>query len=421
MKKMAITINSKRSVKPVFFSLIVMFFTIDQKENFSSIITKKWIKLCVYFGKFTSKRTMNELLYQIALTKIPSVGAVTARNLVSYCGNAQYVFTTSKKELLKIPNVGERIADHILRKEVLQEAEKELQFIEKEQIKTFFYLDKNYPTRLKHYADSPVLLYFKGTSDLNHLRIVGVVGTRQPTPQGLALCEEIIEDLKKYNVLILSGLAYGIDGAAHRKAVELDIPTIGVLGHGFQTIYPPQHRTLAAKMTFNGGLLTEFPSGTQPDRERFPMRNRIIAGLCDALVVIETAIRGGSMITAYMANEYNKDVFAVPGKVKDKLSQGCNHLIKTHKAMLLENAADIAYVMRWEETDAPKLIQQQLFVELEPQEKIIVNLLQETTEVGIDRLTYELQLPGSEMASLLLHLEFKGIVKSLPGKRYTLV
>lgn len=364
---------------------------------------------------------MDELLYQIALTKIPLVGAVTARNLVSYCGSAQQVFSTKKRDLLKIPSVGERIAENVLNAEVLKEAEAELQFIEKERVQTFFYLDKNYPERLKHYADSPVVLYYKGNADLNHARIVGIVGTRQPTPQGIAMCEEIVEGLKTYNVLILSGLAYGIDGTAHRKSVELDIPTIGVLGHGFQTIYPPQHRTLAAKMTFNGGLLTEFPSDTKPDREHFPMRNRIIAGMCDALIVIETAIRGGSMISAYMANEYNKDVFAVPGKVKDKLSQGCNHLIKTHKASLLESAADIAYVMRWEETDAPKLIQHQLFVELEPQEKIIVDLLQQSAEASIDKLTYETQLSGSEMASLLLNLEFKGMVKSLPGKRYTLI
>lgn len=364
---------------------------------------------------------MDELLYQIALTKIPLVGAVTARNLVSYCGNARSVFSASKKQLLKIPNVGERIAENIIQTGILQEAEKELQFIEKERIQTFFYLDQNYPDRLKHYADSPVLIYYKGTSDLNHTRIVGIVGTRQPTPQGVGICEEIVEGLKPYNVLILSGLAYGIDSAAHRKSVELDIPTIGVLGHGFQTIYPAQHRTLAAKMTFNGGLLTEFPSNTLPDREHFPMRNRIIAGMCDALVVIETAIRGGSMITAYMANEYNKDVFAIPGKVKDKLSQGCNHLIKTHKALLLESADDIAYVMRWEENDAPKLIQHQLFVELEPLEKIIVDLLQQSTEIGIDKLTYETRLSGSEMASLLLNLEFKGVIKSLPGKRYTLM
>ncbi len=364
---------------------------------------------------------MDELLYPIALTKIPLVGAVTARTLVSYCGSAQAVFATKKRELMKIPGIGERIADQILNADVLKEAAVELRFIEKEKVQAFFYLDKNYPERLKHHADSPIVLYYKGTADLNAARIVGIVGTRQPTPQGIAICEEIVEGLKSYNVIILSGLAYGIDGTAHRKCVELNMPTVGVLGHGFQMIYPAQHRTLAAKMTFNGGLLTEFSSNTLPDREHFPMRNRIIAGLSDALIVIETALKGGSMISAHIANEYNKDVFAVPGRLKDKFSHGCNHLIKTHKALLLESAADIGYVMRWEESDAPKLIQHQLFVELNPQEKIIVDLLRQAAEASIDKLTYETQVPGSEMAAVLLNLEFKGIVKALPGKRYTLV
>jgi DNA processing protein len=221
--------------------------------------------------------------------------------------------------------------------------------------------------------------------------------------------------------LILSGLAYGIDVAAHRKSVELGIPTVGALGHGFKTIYPPQHRTVAERMCDNGGLLTEFSSDTKPDREHFPMRNKIIAGLCDALVVIETGIRGGSMITAHLANEYNKDVFAVPGRLTDKYSQGCNHLIKTHKAALLETAADIAYLLRWEEQVTPKLIQRQLFVELSSEEKLVVNLLGQYPEANVDRLLYETQVSGSELAATLLELEFKGVVKALPGKRYTLL
>lgn len=364
---------------------------------------------------------MNDLLYQIALTQIPMVGAITARNLVSYCGSPAGVFTAKKKDLLRIPGIGERIATSILESDVLKAAEKELHFVEKNQIQVYFYLDAAYPEKLKPYADSPIVLYCKGNADLNSLRVVGIVGTRQPTPQGVAFCEELVEGLKPYNVLILSGLAYGIDIASHRKSLELGMPTIATLGHGFQTIYPPQHRSIAERMCENGGLLTEFPSNTKPDREHFPMRNRIIAGLCDALVVIETGVRGGSMITAHMANEYNKDVFAVPGRVQDKHSQGCNHLIKTHKAALLESAADLAYVMRWEAQQAPKLIQHQLFVELTQEEKIVVNLLHQFSELHVDKLLYELQLTGSEMAALLLELEFKGMIKSLPGKRYALI
>lgn len=364
---------------------------------------------------------MNDLLYQIALTRIPLVGAITARTLVSYCGGAEAVFKAKKKDLLKIPGIGERIAANVLESNALHEAERELQFVERNKIRVLFYLDEAYPEKLKNYADSPILLFYKGNADLNILRVVGIVGTRQPTPQGVAFCEELVQNLKSYNVLILSGLAYGIDITAHRKSVEMEIPTVAALGHGFQTIYPPQHRSIAERMCENGGLLTEFPSNTLPDREHFPMRNKIIAGLCDALVVIETAIRGGSMITAHMANEYNKDVFAVPGRVLDKNSQGCNHLIKTHKAALLESATDLAYVMRWEEEQAPKLIQRQLFVELNAEEKIVVNLLHQNAEVHVDKLLYEMQLTGSEMAALLLELEFKGIIKSLPGKRYTLI
>lgn len=364
---------------------------------------------------------MNELLYKIAITRIPLVGAVTAKTLISYCGSVEAVFAAKKRELMKIPNIGARIAGNIIARDFLKEAEAELEFIEQHRIRPIFYLDDAYPERLRHYHDSPVMLYFKGNADLNAHRTVGIVGTRQPSPQGVAVCEELIEGLKPYNILLISGLAYGIDIAAHRKCLELDVPTLGILGHGFATMYPPSHRSIAEKMTENGGLITEYPSDTKPDKENFPMRNRIIAGLCDALVVVETAAKGGSMITAHMANEYNKDVFAVPGRVKDKLSQGCNHLIKTHKALLLESADDIAYIMRWDELDARKLIQQQLFVELNDAEKIIVNLLNQSPEASIDKLIVETNFAGSEMASLLLNLEFKGIVRSLPGKRYTLI
>lgn len=364
---------------------------------------------------------MEDILYKIAITQIPKVGAVTAKNLVSYCGGVAAVFQTSRRELMRVPGVGERIADNILRGDYLERAEQELNFIEKNDIQPIFYLDAAYPERLRHYNDSPIMLYCRGDLDLNAKRTVGIVGTRMPSPQGVAICEELVERLKPYGATIISGLAYGIDIAAHRKSVEQGISTIGILGHGLQTIYPPSHRSIAERMMVNGGVITEFPSDTKPDRENFPMRNRIIAGLCDAIIVVETAKKGGSMITAHMANEYNKDVFAVPGRLKDKNSLGCNHLIKTHKALLLESAADIAYILRWEELDQQKEIQQQLFVELSDAEKIIVNLLNQSEEASIDKLLVETKIVGSELASLLLNLEFKGVVKSLPGKRYTLI
>ncbi len=364
---------------------------------------------------------MDDILYKIALTKIPLVGAITAKSLVSYCGSAQAVFEAGKKELIKIPGIGPAAAKHILSKNALQEAELELFFVEKHAIQPLFFLDDNYPNRLKRHYDCPIILYYKGSASLNHPRIVGVVGTRKPTVRGKLNCERLIEDLKDYDPLVISGLAFGIDIAAHRKSVEKEIETVGVLGHGLQRIYPHEHRSIAYQMVERGGLLTEFGSDQGPEREHFPMRNRIIAGLCDALVVVETNRKGGSMITAEIATNYNKDVFAFPGRVNDSRSRGCNHLIKTHKAAMIERAHDIAYVMRWEEQDRKKQIQSRLFHELSKSELAIVRVIQEREEVSIDRLAGSLSLSSSEMASLLLTLECKGVVKTLPGKRYILV
>ncbi len=364
---------------------------------------------------------MEDLLYKIALTRIPTVGAVTARTLVSYCGSPAAVFQAKKRELLKIPGIGEQTAVRILATNALKEAEREWQFLQRYGVHPYFYLDEGYPERLRHYHDSPVVLYCKGNPDLNAPRTIGIVGTRQPTAHGLAICEEIVADLNVYNVQIISGLAYGVDVAAHRKCIEIGIPTLGILGHGLHTIYPPAHRSIAEKMCAQaGGLLTEFPHDTKPDRENFPMRNRIIAGLCDALIVIETAEKGGSMITAHLANEYNKDVFAVPGRLRDPLSQGCNRLIKTHKAALLESAADLAYIMRWDGASVEKNIQPRLFVELTNAEEKIVTLLQQSAEMSIDHIMVSAGFSGSQVAALLLDLEFKGLIRALPGKRYTL-
>jgi DNA processing protein len=362
-----------------------------------------------------------DLLYKIAITKIAKVGPVTARNLISYCGGVKAVFGAKKKDLLKIPGIGEFTISNLFDKNVLNDAEKELKYIEKNNVQTLFFLDKNYPQRLKHFQDSPVLMYYKGTVDLNFPRIISIVGTRTPTTAGKAVCEEIVEGLSIYNVLIVSGLAYGVDIVAHQKSLDFKVPTIGVLGHGLSQIYPPKHKKIANQMVENGGLLTEFSSEVSIEREHFPMRNRIIAGMCDALIVIETAQKGGSMISAHMANNYSKDVFAVPGRLKDKFSQGCNHLIKTHKASLIESADDIAYIMRWDKKSNNKSVQKSLFIELSEKERQIVDLLQNVDDLGIDKLSKITQLNSSKMAELMLDLEFKGIVKTLPGKRYVLV
>jgi DNA processing protein len=364
---------------------------------------------------------MSELLYRIALTKIPKVGAVIAKTLISHCGSAEAVFKSSKKSLLKIPSIGEAIADSLLNQNVLTWAEKEYEYIQKNNINVLFHTDETYPQRLRDKNDCPVLLYYKGTADLNHSRIISIVGTRKPTAYGTRLCEEITEGLAQRNVLIVSGLAFGIDITAHRKCLEMSAPTIGIMGNGLQRIYPTEHREYARRMLENGGLLTEYPSDTDPDKMNFPMRNRIIAGMCDALLVVETAQQGGSMITAHMALAYGKEIFALPGRAGEKMAQGGNYLIKNNKATLVETAEDIAQSLLWQGEAAPKAYQLPLFPELTESEQIVVNILRNTEGgVLIDALSHQTQLSHSRIAATLLDLEFKGLVKSLPGKRYSL-
>jgi len=251
--------------------------------------------------------------------------------------------------------------------------------------------------------------------------MIAIVGTRKPSVQGRVTCEELVKGLEKYKAVVISGLAYGIDITAHKKCVDMGMPTIGVMGHGISTIYPMAHQKVANRMVENGGLLTEFTQDTKPEREFFPMRNRIIAGMCDALIVVETASKGGSMISAHMANDYSKDVFAVPGRLKDEMSAGCNHLIKTHKAALLESVDDIAYVLRWDKPKQQTGIQQSMFAQLSEKEQQIIDLLKSVESLSIDKLCYETKINSGEMASLLLDLEFKGLIKPKPGKQFVLV
>lgn len=365
----------------------------------------------------------DQLHFQIALTLAPQVGAVTAKTLVSYCGSAAAVFRSSRRELLKIPGIGPAVVDGLLGAEPLQMAEKELLFLEQHGVEALFYTDERYPVRLRQNSDCPALIFFKGSSTdlLNANRVVAIVGTRQPTEYGKALCEELVEGLQAYGVVVVSGLAYGVDITAHRKASSLGVPNIGVLGHGLGSIYPSQHRSAALKMIENGGLLTEYTHNTGPDREHFPMRNRIIAGLCDALLVVETAEAGGSMISAELAAQYARDIFALPGRIRDPKSAGCNLLIKTQRARLLESAADLANAMRWQETGRQRATQVQLFLDLNPAESRLVAFIRQKPEIPIDELTQAAQLPPGELASLLLGLEFKGVVRTLPGKRYVLL
>jgi DNA processing protein len=362
----------------------------------------------------------DSLLHQIALTLVPQVGAITAKTLVSYCGSAEAVFQAPKKDLLRIPGIGPAVVNSLRSTAPLTQAERELLVIDQYRIDAVFYTNPQYPARLRQCPDCPAILFFKGSSTqlLSAERIVGIVGTRAPTEYGKAICEELVEGLQPYNVVVVSGLAYGIDITAHRKATTLDIPNIGVLGHGLGSIYPNQHRNTAQRMVEHGGLLTEYTSATQPDREHFPMRNRIIAGLCDAIIVMETAASGGSMITAELAKQYARDIFAVPGRVRDAKSAGCNLLIKHDMAHLAESAEDIAECMRWEEAGKQHPVQARLFPDLSPAETDILNLIRTQPEIPIDELAAEARVPAGELATHLLTLEFKGVIRTLPGKRY---
>jgi DNA processing protein len=363
----------------------------------------------------------SSLLYQIALNRIPQVGMVTARQLIAFCGGAREVFHAKRQDLLKIPGVGPGIVEAILSKEALLEAEKELHFITRNHIQTLFYTDPLFPSRLKNLRDAPIMLYFKG-SDVRLLdapRMLAVVGTRKITEQGVAICESIVEGLKPYEVVLVSGLAYGVDITAHRKACLLGVPNIGVLGHGLGSIYPAAHKSTAARMLENGGLLTEYMHNEGPDREHFPMRNRIISGLCDALLVVETGATGGSMISVEFALKHHLEVFAVPGRPTDPQSSGCNQLIKSNRARLIVSAADIVEVMNWDVAGSPRGVQGRLFEELSEEEARIMDAVRSTPKIGIDDLGSAVSLQAGELASIILQLEFRGLLRTFPGKRYS--
>ncbi|HTD99515.1 MAG TPA: DNA-processing protein DprA [Mucilaginibacter sp.] len=363
------------------------------------------------------------LLHQLALTFIKDIGPVKARSLLMHFGDAEKVFKSSKEKLLHVPGIGEKTFNGINLAAALFKAEEELHFIEKNDVKVIFYTDPAYPKRLKNCIDAPVLLYAKGNFNLNPPHVISIVGTRNATDYGKQLCRQLVEELQPYNPLIVSGLALGIDITAHKESLKQNLPTVGVLGHGLDRIYPFQNRAIAEKMLENGGLLTEFPSGTIPDRENFPQRNRIVAGMADATVVIEASIKGGALITAEIANSYNRDVFAFPGRINDEYSEGCNFLIRNNKAALLTCTADLAYSLGWERADGakPAIEQLSLPMDLSADERIIFDtILQNNAPLAIDDLTIKTNMPMSLLAMNLLNMEMQGFIRSLPGKVYCL-
>ncbi len=360
----------------------------------------------------------NDLLYQIALTQIPKVGPITAKTLISYCGSPRLVFEANKKKLLSIPGIGPHVVNHILSSKVFDVAEKEMALIEANEIEIISYLDKKYPIRLKQIADAPILIYRKGKGNLNLPRTIGIVGTRTPSSRGKLLCKELVQNLKKYQVQIVSGMAYGIDIIAHQTALECDLPTFGVMANGLGMVYPSHHHSIGKRLQKQGSLISEYLFHTEPEKHFFPQRNRIIAGLIDLLIVVETKRRGGSMITAEIAYEHNRDVVAMPGRTYDKLSKGCHHLIKTHRASLVESAEDIAYLMGWEvEIKEPQPLQIQSFSP--DQQKVILHLSKDKPQ-HIDYLHHQVSLNEGSLATLLLEMELEGIIKTLPGKQYIL-
>lgn len=362
-----------------------------------------------------------EVLYQIGLTLIEGIGDVYAKGLLAYCGSPEQVFRQKKEQLLRIPGIGETLARSISSSaKVLKRAEKEIAFLEKYSIEPLFYTDNRYPNRLRSCTDSPILLYYKGTTDLNTEKIIAVVGTRRPSDYGVEKTQEFVSALKDTGALILSGMAYGIDIVAHRAALDNSLPTIGVVAHGLDRIYPSTHDKVAKKMLRNGGLLTDFMSETNPDAVNFPKRNRIVAGLCDALVVVESTRKGGSLITATIANSYNRDVFAYPGRAGDQLAEGTNGLIKRNRAALIESAEDLLDAMQWQDQDLKKNTSKQipLLLALSDDERAIMNLFEQRDTIHIDELCQTLQLPVSKISALLLQLEFSNLIKSKPGKMY---
>jgi DNA processing protein len=357
----------------------------------------------------------------LALHFIPGIGDYLIRQLVSYCGTAEKVFKIPKGKLLKIPGVGMVTAEAIIQGKPFSLAEKELRKAEKEKVELLFFTDKNYPSRLRQVNDAPTMLYAKGNMDLENPKTVAIVGTRQSTAYGRECVENLVRDLIPHQALIVSGLAYGIDIHAHKHAVKNNLPTVGVMGSGMDVIYPWAHREVATKMMELGGLLTEHPFGTQPDAHNFPARNRIVAALSDAIIIVEAAEKGGALITADIGNSYNKDVFAFPGNVKQSHSAGCNNLIKSNRAHLITSVRDLQYIMNWDIGVKPVKHEPVVLDGYEPNEQLIIKtLLENNRQLMIDEISWKTNLPISQIASLLLTLEFKGIIASLPGKIYKL-
>ena len=366
---------------------------------------------------------MNEdqLFYHLLLSLVPQIGDVHIGILLDHYKDPKAIFDSSRKDLESIPGIGLIRAKAIKQCNDHGRVEKEMAFLQKNNIKVLIKGEAGYPPKMVNYQDAPHVLYYKGNTDLTASKVISIIGTRSPTSYGKERVVELMECLQQLNVLVVSGLAYGIDTLVHKESLRLGLPTVGVLGHGLDQIYPQANRSIAAEMVQNGGLITEFMKGTKPDKQNFPLRNRIVSGIADAVVVIESGEKGGSLITANMANAYNKDVFAFPGRSIDQQSMGCNELIKTQRAHLICSGDDLLCFMNWQNKPNKKsAIQSSLFVDLSPEEKLIADLLNKHDTLSVDEITALSTLKPSMVSLQLLSLEMKGLLKVLPGKLYSL-
>lgn len=362
-----------------------------------------------------------ELVHTLALLKTEGIGDVIAKRLLHHLGSAEAIFQAKPNQLAKIEGIGASLLKNIKKGSTYKAAEAELKFIQDQNITVLFYQDSNYPERLKQCFDGPVLLFTAGNIQLDSHKIISVVGTRQITSYGIDICKKLITDLAPLNPIIVSGFAYGVDIVAHQSALENQLQTIGVLAHGLNQIYPKVHKKYMTEMEKNGGFMTDFWSSSNPDRENFIRRNRIVAGISEATIVIESAEKGGSLITANMANDYDREVFAVPGRATDKYSQGCNLLLKTNKAHVLTSAADVIYHLGWELQKKSLEIQRQLFVTLEPKEQCVYDYLVKHGKEHLDLLARACEIPVFKLSSMLITMELKGILRPLPGKYFEII
>lgn len=362
-----------------------------------------------------------DLFYLLALLKVDGVGDIVGKKLLHSFGNAEAIFKANNTQLAAVDGIGSVLLKNLKDKTIFEKAQRELEFIKKNNIQISYFQDASYPDRLKHCFDAPILIFTAGNIDFKNKKLISIVGTRQITSYGIDFCKKLIEDLAPLDPVIVSGFAYGVDIVAHQAAMDFNLQTIGVLAHGLNQIYPRTHKKYMAKMEENGGFITEFWSDSNPDKEKFVRRNRIVAGMTEATIVIESADKGGSLITANMANEYNRDVFAVPGRVTDKYSQGCNNLIKTQKANVLTDAADLIYMLNWDIKEKPKNIQKQLFIDLEPDEQKIYNFLLKNGKELLDIIAVQCDFPIFKMSGILINMELKGVIRPLPGKLFEVI